>query len=134
MLGRPLTLAALVLVIAAGSAAAEIRARQDAKGDVYEVEGIAADPTDCHSFSISGRIAARKFAANGVALDSITLEQRDGTRTIVNVDQPPQSTSMADLGFVTTGLQRLSKVGRTMHGRAFACGAAGRVFVLDEIR
>ncbi len=134
MLCRSVILAALAFAIGADSAVAEIRTRQDAKGTVYEVDGIVANPTDCHPYPIQGRVVGRKFTGNEVKLDSITLEQKDGTRDIVNVDSPPANLSMADLGFVTSGMQRLSKVGRVMHGRAFACGAAGRVSYLDEIR
>ena len=77
---------------------------------------------------------ARQFAGMSATLTGLTVQGRDSDRTVINVDAFPLDTSMTTREASTDGLQHLSKIGRTMHGRAFACGAAGLVSFLDEIR
>jgi hypothetical protein len=75
----------------------------------------------------------RDFAPDAVKLTGIVLEAPDGTREFINVSVP-DDLNMALRGNVFRGLQALTRTGRKVSGRAFACGAAGRVQNLDAIR
>jgi hypothetical protein len=82
---------------------------------------------------LQGRIVKRDFDLDAITLKSITVEGSDGTRTFINVEIP-SNLSVATLGSIADGLQRLTKIGRYARGGVYVCGAAGRVLVLDQIR
>jgi hypothetical protein len=69
-------------------------------------------------------------------LTEITLEEPSGERTLINVDAKMalQTASRVTSGWVTSGLQILSKVGRSALVQVRPCGAAGRFLYLHEIR
>ena len=123
---------ALLLATIAMSASAEVKTREDAKGRPLEVVGLA-DPTNCNPFDFDGTIVKRDFAPDAVKLIGIVVEASDGTREFINVSIP-EDLNMALRGNVYRALQVLTRTGRRVSGRTFACGAAGRVQDLDAIR
>jgi hypothetical protein len=122
----------LVAAVSAGAVSAEVRIHDDGKGQVIEVAGLA-DASDCHPFEFGGTIVKRDFADDALTLTGIVIEANDGTREFFNIEIP-KSIDMALKGNVYVGLQRLTQIGRKANGRAFACGAAGRVQILDALK
>ena len=109
------------------------KTKENPKGITIEVSNLAQNVAECHPDTFDGQVVKREFSENAVRLNGITLETSEGTRTFINVELPT-NLNMALLGRVVYGLQRLSKVGRHAKGRAYRCGAAGRVLMLDEIQ
>jgi len=69
-------------------------------------------------------------------LQNFVLEKSDGERTSINIDPvslDDQGMNMADLGWIVQGLQTLLRPNWYVEGDAVACGAAGRVLMLDKI-
>ena len=126
---RPIQLA-MLFVCFATSASAQVSTREI--GQPLEVAGLA-DPAGCHPFNFIGTIVKREFADDAVRLTEIVVETADCSREFINVSVP-DDLNMALKGKVAHGLQVLSRTGRKVTGKAFACGAAGRVYYLDEIR
>ena len=92
-----------------------------------------ADSDGCQPFNFRGTVVQREFDKGAVTLTGIVIEDADGSRDFINV-AIPDGLDMAVRGDVYRGLQILTRKGRKVSGRAFACGAAGRVQFLDSIR
>ncbi len=116
----------------ANSAFGAVQIRQNAKHETTEVSGLFGDST-CSSIGVFGRVVKREFAADALTLTGFVVEHGDGTRQFINVEIPPHL-DMTTRESVFDGLQRLLKEGRLVTGRALACGAAGRVLTLEQIR
>jgi hypothetical protein len=78
-------------------------------------------------------VVKRQFADDAITVTGFVVEHSDGTREFVNVEVA-EDLSMAARGAVITGLQRLLREGRIVHGVVILCGAAGRVEMLKEIK
>jgi hypothetical protein len=88
------------------------------------------------SFSFAGKIAKVNFDDQGLTIQNFILERSDGDRSLVNVDPVSLNApgmNMADLSWIVQGLQTLLRPHLYIEGRALACGAAGRVLVLDNV-
>lgn len=89
----------------------------------------------CLPDRLTGRVLSVRYAAGNVALQSFTLEHKDGTRTLVNVDiDQIQTGSMVAIAWIQQGLQQWIRKGKNVSIGALFCGAAGRVVVLDSIK
>ena len=116
----------------ATSTFAAVTTREDANGEPIEVVGLA-DPTGCHPFDFAGTVVERAYAKDAVMLTGIVVEAADGSKQFINVSVP-DDLDIALRGNVYHGLEVLTRTGRRVTGKAFACGAAGRVQHLDAIR
>ncbi len=89
---------------------------------------------DCHPFTDSGRVTKQTY--DGPRVIGFTLAEKDGGRTYINVDpiDLDSAGSMLAAGWINDGLQRMLRKGKTVAIRGFACGAAGRVLMLDAVR
>jgi hypothetical protein len=124
----------LVGVLVCGSTArAEISIRQNEKGDVVSISGLAT-PEGCHPFEMRGVVVKREFREDEMVLSGLIIEAADGTRTFVNVLALPESLNLAARGNLIQGLQRFGRVGRTVSTVIYACGAGGRTLFLDAIK
>jgi hypothetical protein len=119
----------VTLILPASSASVQYK---EVGGRTKELSGLFTDK-DCQPAPIQGKVVKRDFAENGVSLSGFVLEEKDGSRTFVNV-AIPDDLDMVDLGYVTQGLQTLIREGRNIHGMVRACGAAGRVLTLESVR
>jgi len=90
--------------------------------------------TDCHPASISGRVVARQFHRGSTNLLSVTLEERGGRRTLVNVDVPTQDLGRYQIAWIQDGLNTMLRPGARVNVQAKLCGAAGRIVMLDGVR
>jgi clan AA aspartic protease (TIGR02281 family) len=87
-------------------------------------------------FSFAGKIAKLNFDSQGLIVENFVLEANDGERSLINVDRISMSDpgmDRADLGWIVQGLQTLLHPDLYIQGSALACGASGRVLVLDNI-
>ncbi len=88
----------------------------------------------CFPAQFSGKVVRREFAKNGVVLNSITLEQPNGERTFVNVESDTldkaDAVTRAD---AIRAMQILLREGARVRVRVYACGAAGRVLMLEGV-
>jgi hypothetical protein len=98
-----------------------------------EVRGLAQD-SSCHPFEFNGIVVKRSFGNDGLTLTGIVIEQSDGTRSFINVDPVSAYLGMALKYSLIQATQLLTRTGRKVKGRALACGAAGRVLMLDSIK
>ncbi len=132
ILRRSLVTAVLALPLAS-PVSAEVMVKDAPDGTVVGLSGlILSSPEMCQPFTFSGRVVKREFGDDVMTVSGFTVEEADGTRTHLNVDDP-SSLGMPTRAVVGQGLQRLTKVGQSVEGRALACGAAGRVSVVDRL-
>jgi caspase domain-containing protein len=69
-------------------------------------------------------------------ISDFVLEENNGQRSFVNVDpisMDAPGMNRADLGWIVQGLQTLLRPDWYIQGFALACGASGRVLLLDKI-
>jgi hypothetical protein len=69
-------------------------------------------------------------------IENFVLEATNGERSLINVDPISMSDpgmDRLDLGWIVQGLETLLHPDWYIHGSALACGAAGRVYILDKI-
>lgn len=89
----------------------------------------------CFPAKLNGRVVKRAFDANGITVTSITIEERSGERSFINVDDENLKTaSMSARSNAIRAMQILLKEGARVNLGIFACGAAGRVMMLDAVR
>jgi len=89
----------------------------------------------CFPARITGRVVKREFNNNGLVVQSVTLEEASGERTFVNVDSGRlDSADLATRSDAIRGLQILLREGSRVTLGVFACGAAGRVIMLNSVR
>ena len=95
------------------------------------------DPPQGKSFSLAGKIAKVNFDNQGLIVQNFVLEEDNGERSLINVDPisiDDPGMNMVSLGWIVQGLQTLLRPNLYIQGSAFACGAAGRVLLLDAIQ
>jgi len=89
----------------------------------------------CHPSSVQGRVIKRNFARNGMMLENVIIETRDGSRELINIDEEEISKALpSSQGVIVQGLQSLLREGNQVAVRAFYCGASGRVAFLESVR
>lgn len=90
---------------------------------------------NCHPATVQGRVVRRNFARNGMMLENVIIETKDGSRELINIDEQEIEKALPSWqGVIVKGLQSLLKEGNRVVTRAFYCGAAGRVAFLDSVR
>jgi hypothetical protein len=90
---------------------------------------------DCHpAGQIVGKIAKRSFAEDGLALTGFVIEESDGGRQFVNAFVDVSILDAATSGWIRQGMNTLITEGRTAIVSTKACGAAGRVLMLESVR
>lgn len=87
----------------------------------------------CHREPFGGKIVKREFDDTGVRVSQFVVELSDGTREGVNVSPPPEL-PLVTRDNIIVGLQKLTRVGRVVHGAVYRCGAAGRFLYFDAIQ
>lgn len=88
----------------------------------------------CYPHRMAGRVAARKFDESGVVLQSVTIEDGTGERTFINVDTNViAQANAADRTNALRGLQIVLREGARVRLDVYACGAAGRVIMLESV-
>jgi hypothetical protein len=100
---------------------------------VVSLAGLHPD-ADCHPASISGRVVARQFHRGSTNLLSVTLEERSGRRTLVNVDVNTQDLGRYQIAWIQDGLNTMLRQGARANVQVKFCGAAGRIIMLDGVR
>ena len=121
-------LAAQLLV---GQAFGQVQFQQNRAGHATELSSLYSDQS-CSPIDVKGRVVKRDFADDALTITGFIVERSEGTRQIVNVSIP-SDLGMAARSVVYDGLQRLLKEGRDVRARALACGAAGRVLMLERV-
>ena len=127
---------AIVILVFAGSSmaqAAEIKVTYAGSSPIA-ISGLV-EQDGCHPDTIVGKVVKRTFDDGGILLQTAIIEQRSGERSLVNIDDAkikeagvPVSTS------VVPALQVILREGKQVRMDIFACGAAGRVLVLNSVR
>jgi hypothetical protein len=125
-------LSSLIAMAYASSAQADIGYKQNKQNQVIELSGLNDDAT-CTPTPLAGKIISREFEPDNLTVKSFIIENADGTRDDINVF-PPDPSGEFMRGILYNGLQRLTKPGRVVRGRAVLCGVSGHVIMLDEIR
>lgn len=93
------------------------------------------DEDGCFPTRLAGRVVKRAFDKNEIMLTSVTIEQPSGERLLINVDGDKiERSDMASRSNAIRALQILLREGSRVNLGAFACGAAGRVLMLDSVR
>lgn len=93
------------------------------------------DEEGCFPTRLTGRVVKRAFAKDEIMLKSVTIEQPSGERLLINIDGDKiERSDMASRTNAVRALQIMLREGSRVNLGAFACGAAGRVLMLDSIR
>ena len=93
------------------------------------------DENGCFPTNVRGRVVKRTFAKDEIMLASVTIEQQSGERILINVDSDKiEKANMAARTNAVRALQIMAREGSRVRLGVFACGAAGRVLMLDSIR
>lgn len=126
---------AAILSATLEGAYAEPHYRLDSKQErVLELSNLS-PRSDCQPALAGGRVVKRNFDKQGIWLTSLTIEEKSGARTYINVDEVALSdASMVAKSWAAIGLQTLIREGRTVNLGVRLCGAAGRVIMLDAVR
>jgi hypothetical protein len=124
-----------ILALPLSAAHAQLRISRAPNGQTTALSGLTTrdEAEGCMHKALRGRIVGREFEADNVTLNGIVLEYSNGIRVSVNVNLPAEHLDMASRSAEYDGLQRLTRPGRLMNGRAIACGAGGRVSILEAI-
>lgn len=124
----------MILAVTINSVLASPAFQLDAsQSRVLSISGLAEAP-DCHSATLTGRIVARQFGRRGTTLTGVTVEDRSGRRTFVNIDVRTSDLGRYQIGWINDGLTTLTRQGARVSLGIKQCGAAGRVMMLDTIR
>ena len=112
---------------------ADVQYRQN-YGETVAIYALSNDPAECWPATLDGKVVSRKFADDGITLVGIVIEDSSGQREYVNVDPiRKEKLNRVDLGYVMSGLQKMTKVGNAVNGSVMLCGASGGVEFLDSI-
>ncbi|PWE57679.1 hypothetical protein DEM27_00245 [Metarhizobium album] len=88
----------------------------------------------CQPGRMRGQVVARTFDPSGVVLMNFAVEEKNGDRTVINVDTDAiAQANRVTQAWVMQGLHRMIREGKQVSLRAQFCGAAGRVVMLDGI-
>lgn len=92
------------------------------------------DENGCHPTALIGRVIKRTFGADEIMMKSVTIEELNGERLLINVDDDKiDRASMAARANAVRALQIMLREGSRVNLGVYACGAAGRVLMLDSI-
>lgn len=118
----------------AQSATAEPRYRLNkAQTRVVSLTGLSSGGM-CQPFKTNGRVTEQRF--EGPRVVGFTLAEKGGSRSYINVEpiNLDNADNMLAVGWINQGLQQMLRKGNRVALRVDACGAAGRVLVLDSVR
>ena len=89
-------------------------------------------------FPMGGKVVKRNFSDDGLALVGLVLELSSGELTHINLDAfdtlEEDHVNLADRSWIVQGHQTLLRQGSNVSADVQACGAGGRVLMLDRIR
>ena len=123
-----------IAMLASGMAGAAPLETKFAGTTPIAISGLS-DQGTCFPAKISGKVAKRVFDNSGVKLTAVVIEERSGERSDINIDaEKIGAASAVDASNAFRGLQIILREGNRVSGQVFACGAAGRVLMLDTIR
>jgi hypothetical protein len=88
----------------------------------------------CSAEKTTGRIAKREFAKDGLSLSGVVIEEADGSREYVNVGVELDKADAVTKSWMMRGLHTLLAEGRSVDADIVACGASGRMKMLNAIR
>jgi len=88
----------------------------------------------CFAEKMAGRITKRKFAEDGLTLSGVVIEEPDGNRQYVNVGVELDKADNVTRSWMMRGLNTLLAEGRAVNADIMACGASGRMKMLNAIR
>lgn len=91
------------------------------------------DADGCFPAKLKGKVATRTFDAKGINLEGLVIEEPNGSRNFIN-GNTNHGEDAVTMGTVKRGLETLLKVGRRVEVGIYACGAAGRVQMLNSVR
>lgn len=128
---RALIAGLCVAALTGAAAQAEVGFKQNRLHQTIELSGLYNDPS-CTPRIIKGKVVKREFTDDGAILNGFILERADGKRQYVNTALDPQPNPTMQ-SIVNDGLQRLSRVGRIVHGHALQCGVSGHDFMIQQI-
>ena len=88
----------------------------------------------CLATALVGRVVKRVFAADEIMMKSVTIEEATGERLLINIDDEKiDRANMAARTNAVRALQIMLREGARVNLGVYACGAAGRVLMLDAI-
>ena len=128
---RALIAGLCVAALTGAAARAEVGFKQDRLHQTIELSGLYS-AASCTPRIIKGKIVKREFTDDGAILNGFVFERPDGTRQYVNTALDPQPNATMQ-SIVNDGLQRLTRVGRIVHGRALQCGVSSHDFMIQQI-
>lgn len=113
------------LAMVVGGAAASQTTYQGSRP--VSVQGIFKDDL-CLPSKATGKVVARKFDDGGALLNGVTIEQRNGSRTFINVDLDQlDAANQPEYRAAADALPIILRMGANVSVSTVACGAAGRV-------
>jgi len=129
----PISALSLIVCIATAAQAEPKYKLDKAQTEVVALSNLTSGGV-CQPGKMRGRVVARTFDSSGVVLTNFAIEEKNGDRTVVNVDTDAiAQTNRLTQGWVMQGLHRMIREGRQVSIRAQFCGAAGRVVMLEGI-
>jgi hypothetical protein len=88
---------------------------------------------NCSAGKTVGKIVKREFANDGLKLSGFVIEGPDGSREFINAIVDLDKTDATTKSWVMRGLHTLLTEGRSVEVDIMACGASGRVMMLNAI-
>jgi hypothetical protein len=82
---------------------------------------------------LKGKVAKHTFGAKGINLESLVIEEPNGSLSFVNSNSNRAEDAVM-IGIVKRGLDTLLKIGRRIEVGIYRCGAAGRAQMLNSVR
>lgn len=126
-------LAIIVLGLGLASPALAIQPQTKFAGKTPVAVSGLAERNDCYPHKLAGKVAARKFDESGIVLQSVTIEDSSGERTFINIDTDVIAQASAVVrANALRGLQVVLREGARVRLGLYACGAAGRVVMLES--
>jgi hypothetical protein len=89
---------------------------------------------NCSAETTKGKIAKREFSKDGLSLSGVVIEESDGNREYVNVGFELDKVDAVTKSWMMRGLHTLLAEGRSVEADIMACGASGRMKMLNAIR
>lgn len=128
-----LALTGAAFIAASPALAGTPRYKLDRSGRTVVSLSNLSDANDCFPAKLKGKVAKRTFDAKGIDLESLVIEEPNGSRNFINGNSNHGEDAVT-MGTVKRGLETLLKVGRRVEVGIYACGAAGRVQMLNAVR
>jgi hypothetical protein len=89
---------------------------------------------NCSAGKTAGKIVKREFAKDGLKLSGFVIEGPNGSREFINAIVDLDKTDATTKSWVMRGLHTLLTEGRSVEVDVMACGASGRVMMLNAIQ